>query len=203
MAIVDITGNKYNRLTVISFSHSNKGTFWNVKCDCGNELKVNGAMLKNGHTKSCGCYRKEKLVNRTTKHKLCNTPTYTTWDSMIQRCSNKHNQNYHRYGERGIKVCDKWLKFECFIEEMGLRPPSFTLDRIDNNKGYYKENCRWVNQKMQANNTSKNVNITYNGETHTVSEWAEKLNISRSTLNNRLFRSKWTIEKSLTRRVNK
>lgn len=101
----------------------------------------------------------------------------------------------------GINVCDKWLKFEGFVEEMGLRPPKFTLDRIDNDKGYFKENCRWVTQKKQANNTSRNVNITYNGETHTVSEWAEKLNISRSTLNNRLFRSKWTIEKSLTRRV--
>ena len=197
----DITGQRFSRLIVIKFSHSDKGMMWECKCDCGNTVVVKGTQLRNGHTKSCGCYQHDKRMENFTKHNLCNTPTYTTWDSMIQRCTNHNNTNYPRYGGRGITVCDKWLSFEGFIEEMGLRPPKFTLDRIDYNKGYYKENCRWISMKRQANNTSKNVNITYNGETHTVSEWAEKLHINRNTLNNRLFRSKWSVKDAFTKEV--
>lgn len=201
MKKANLIGRKYGRLTVMEFSHSNKGAIWKCRCECGNMTYAKTAALKNGHKKSCGCLCDETRVEVSTKHGLCHTPTYTTWDSMIQRCNNPNNENYHRYGGRGISVCDRWLKFENFIEDIGLRPPRFTLDRIDNDKGYFKENCRWISQKRQSNNTSRNVKITYDGETHSLSEWAEKLHIHKGTLRNRIFRSQWPVEKAFFKEV--
>ena len=193
----DLTGMKFNRLTVVSFLYKNKTNYyWNCVCECGNNVVVQRGALKSGHAKSCGCYGKEKLIERLTTHNLCDTPTYRTWDSMIQRCTNKKHKNYYLYGEKGITVCERWFDFQNFIEDMGLRPPNLTLDRKNGSDGYYKDNCRWITVKRQANNTKTNVNITYNGKTQSLSMWAEELGIHRGTLNNRLFRSKWTVEKS-------
>lgn len=117
----------------------------------------------------------------------------TTYNGMKTRCYNKHHLHYPNYGGRGIKVCDKWLGkdgLKHFLEDMGERPEGCTLDRIDNDKNYCPENCRWANRSEQMNNTRRSVRISYNGEQHTVTEWAEKLGVNRSTIYMRIKRSK-------------
>jgi hypothetical protein len=120
---------------------------------------------------------------------------------MKDRCRYKTNDNYERYGGRGIRVCEEWLadyiNFYNWAINNGYKE-GLTLDRIDSNKNYEPDNCRWATYKEQANNTRRNNFITYNGETHTLTEWAEKLGIKRSTLNTRIHRQHWDIEKALT-----
>ncbi len=108
--------------------------------------------------------------------KYYNTPTYHSWINMRQRCSNPKNPDYPRYGGRGIKVSQRWLtSFENFVEDMGVAPKGYSIDRINNNGDYEPGNCRWATQKEQQNNRSSNKNITYKGETLGICEWAERL----------------------------
>jgi len=118
---------------------SNGRPLWKCKCDCGNIRIIRSECLLRGRTKSCGCLRKEKTKETRTKHGMCKTPTYTVWCRMIQRCTNKNATDYNYYGDRGIKVCEGWLKFENFYSDMGKRPEGLTIERIDNDKGYYKK----------------------------------------------------------------
>lgn len=129
------------------------------------------------------------------------TRIYSIYKGMKDRCRYKTNDNYERYGGRGIRVCEEWLadymNFYNWAINNGYKE-GLTLDRIDPNKNYEPDNCRWATYKEQANNTRRNNFITYNGETHTLTEWAEKLGIKRSTLNTRIHRQHWNIEKALT-----
>lgn len=131
-------------------------------------------------------------------HGMTGTPTYNSYKSMINRCLSSNNIAYKRYGGVGITVCKRWLDIKYFIEDMGLRPDKTTLERIDNDKGYSKENCRWATRIEQARNMKTNNVLTLNGETMCLVEWAEKLNIKRSTLSMRIHTHKWSIEKALT-----
>lgn len=198
--IKDITGQKFNRLLVVNYSHKsdNGKPCWNVRCDCGNELKVIGALLKNGNTKSCGCLRKEITSALNAKHNLSKNNVYVTWQNLIQRCTNIKSEHYKDYGGRGIKVCDRWFSFENFYYDMGVRPKGMSIDRIDVNGDYCKENCRWSTQKEQCNNKRSNLLIMYRGKIKTLMQWSEELGIKYSTLNSRINRSKWTIEKALS-----
>lgn len=159
MKKIDLTGQRFGRLVAIKEAGKDKwgGCLWDCLCDCGDKTIVGVSILKAGQTKSCGCLRKERL----TTHNLSRTPTHRTWGSLVNRCNNSNNAAYNRYGGRGIKVCDEWLKFENFYEDMGNRPDGLSIDRINNNKGYYKENCRWAtpteqarNQRISNNNTT-------------------------------------------------
>ncbi len=191
----DITGKVFGRLTVVGFSHRYKSDYyWNCICECENTKIIKRGSLISGVTKSCGCLSKEK----STKHNLCNTSTYNTWEGMIQRCTNHNATRYISYGEKGITVCDKWLSFEGFYEDMGLRPIGTTLDRVDNNSGYYKENCRWATKQQQDNNRSSNINITYQNKTQTLMQWSRELGINWNTLHSRIVKSKWEITKALS-----
>jgi hypothetical protein len=118
------------------------------------------------------------------------------WRDMIRRCEDKKNHAYNRYHGKGIFVCDRWHVFENFLEDMGERPFGLSLDRIDNNKGYYKENCRWADAKTQQNNRSNNRIIEYLGEIKTLSQWAEEYNIDVRKLHKRL-KCGWDIERAL------
>lgn len=111
---------------------------------------------------------------------------HKSWRGMIDRCNNPQHKNYHRYGGRGIKVCERWLTFKNFLEDMGERPEGMTLDRINNDGDYEPSNCRWATPKEQAQNTSTNVNITINGETHCLTEWSRISGINCKTLRRRL-----------------
>lgn len=124
------------------------------------------------------------------------TPTYTTHHTMLQRCGNPRNPAYPRYGGRGIAVCPEWRDFRVFFADMGERPVGTTLDRIDNDRGYCKENCRWVSRLVQANNSSSVKRYTAHGMTMTLTEWAEHLRLPRECLRLRLKR-KWPIDRVL------
>jgi hypothetical protein len=187
-------GDKYGKLTVIRFSYRNKRSrqFWLFKCDCGKEKVIDVQSIKRGDTKSCGCIS----TGKKTRHGMCRTRTYISWQMMKGRCLNKNYTEYKRYGARGIKVCDRWMKFENFYKDMGKRPKGKTLDRKDNNKGYYKDNCKWSTPKEQSNNQRTNCLLTHKGKTQNITQWAEELDINRGTLYSRL-RNGWSVEKVL------
>lgn len=183
-------GNKFERLTIVSYAGVDKRnkTLYNVVCDCGSNLICFATELRQGHTKSCGCLRSELSSKRMTSHgatKGGEKPSeFSTWCNMKQRCNDSNSKNYHRYGGRGIKVCDRWVNsYENFIADMGQKPsPKHTIDRKDNNGDYEPSNCRWATQKEQNNNTSTNRIIEYEGQKMTVSEASEKSGIKYATL---------------------
>jgi hypothetical protein len=140
-------------------------------------------------------------------HGKWKTPEFGIWLRMLDRCRNPNRRAYHRYGGRGITVCDRWHSFAAFLEDMGERPSSkHTLDRIDNEAGYSPENCRWATWKEQQQNRSNNHRLTFQGETLCLSEWAQRVGIKKTTLQERLYRG-WSVERALeepvlpTRRV--
>lgn len=189
---LDLTGLKFGKLTVVEKTGLKKnGSFeWLCICDCGNEKKVITPSLRNGNTKSCGCYHVESAKmkdNKFKKHGMHNTPTYKTWQQMKSRCYDTSNFSYSFYGAKGITVCDRWIEsFENFLEDMGVRPPRTSIDRIDNSKGYFKENCRWQTVKQQANNRTSSVRVFINGEYLTVEQYAKDLRLTDSGARSRL-----------------
>lgn len=198
--MLDLVGQRFGRLTVIAKTDQRCGRniCWLCQCDCGNEIIVIGFNLKRGTTKSCGCLREEK----TTTHGKTKTRTYDIWSLMKNRCSNPHYSQYEDYGGRGIAVCDRWLKFENFLEDMGEAPGGLSIEREDNDLGYYKENCIWATRKQQGRNKRNNRLIEFNGRIQCVSAWAEELVVKCITLFNRLKRG-WSIQKALTTPVKK
>jgi len=199
--IIDLTGQRFGRLTVIEFAKKTKDRqfMWKCKCDCGNEVDVRGYSLRSGKTKSCGCLQKEINIKLRQTHGLAKTRLYNIWNGMKGRCSLQTLSCYKYYGDRGIKVCEEWQTFEPFYDwamANGYRD-DLTIDRIDVNGNYEPTNCRWITQREQALNTRRNHYITYNGETKILEEWAMLLGINHSTLIERLNR--WnSIEEALT-----
>lgn len=159
----DISNQKFNRLTAVSlvgFDRFNKSV-WKFLCDCGSEFISNSASVKSGKTKSCGCLKKEKAIENgkkslgpPIKHGGSKTPEYKIWKTIKQRCSNKNCTDYPEYGGRGIFICHEWENdFSKFLQDMGKRPSTkHSIDRLDNNKGYSKDNCRWATAKEQRLN---------------------------------------------------
>jgi hypothetical protein len=185
-------GSRYEFLTYIgpadtSAHLQNDWTYW-MQCDCGARKEISRNALLSRCPKSCGC--KTRSFQRST-HKMSRppTPTYTTWISMWQRCTNKNLRGYPQYGGRGITVCKRWKAFENFITDMGERPQGTTLDRFpDKNGNYDPSNCRWANATAQANNRRSNRNLTAFGRTQTVTEWAHEAGIKVDTFLKRLKR---------------
>jgi hypothetical protein len=195
---IDITGKKYGRLTAIRLLESRKvGTqskrFWLFSCECGKEMELAAGAVTSGNTLSCGCLLKDTI----TKHGGTGTKVYGVWHAMINRCRDRNDPAYKDYGGRGIIICERWMEFANFAADMGPRPEGGTLDRIDVNGNYEPGNCRWADAKKQANNRRNNMRLMFNGEDLTMSEWADRLGVSKSRIKNRIDAG-WTIEATLT-----
>lgn len=148
--LIDLVGCIFGELTVLSrVADCGNVVKWKCQCTCGNIKDVDGANLRYGKTKSCGC--RQGL----TKHNMSRTAIYKAWHGMLQRCQNKSHSAYQYYGGRGITVCDQWKTFDGFYADMGDRPPKMTLDRIDNDGPYSPENCRWVSHADNCSHTRK------------------------------------------------
>ena len=188
-------GQRFGRLTVIREADRKYGHRYILcRCDCGNEKSINLNSLIKGMSNSCGCYRREFIANRNYKHGFAYRENgterlYRIWQGMKRRCYDTNDPGYRNYGERGIKICDEWLNdysaFREWSHANGYRD-DLTIDRIDNDKGYYPYNCRWATVKEQSNNTRVNHRVTYQGETHTLSEWGDILGMSDDLISQRL-----------------
>lgn len=199
---LNLVGQKFGRLTVLNYAYTKNGrAYWECKCDCGNKTFVCTYRLTGGITKSCGCLHSEQVSKRMSTHKLSKTPLYDTFCRMKFRCYNKNNPDYKYYGLKGIKICSEWLEdFKTFYDwslANGYKK-GLTIDRINVNGNYEPSNCRWVSWKVQQNNRSNNHLITYNNQTHTLSEWANLLNMPVSRLVRRLSSLHWSVERAFT-----
>lgn len=187
-------GKRFGRLVVVSkaVDGTPSNTMWTCACDCGRTKTIREFHLRKGHTQSCGCLRKDiasvTAINNSTTHGLRKTRLYRLWLHIKERCNNPNCAAFNNYGGRGIRVCDEWTKsFQAFYDwahANGYRD-DLTIDRIDTNGDYCPDNCRWASMKEQANNTRANALITFNGETHTMSEWANIIGINYSTIRSR------------------
>lgn len=179
----DLTGQQFSRLTVL-YLHSrggaNKPAKWLCQCACGQQKIIRSNDLTSKNVKSCGCIQREHITNLNYRHGKSNRREYQVWAAMKDRCLNKNNTRYGLYGGRGIGVDTEWVEsFEVFFQDMGECPAGYSLDRIDNNKGYSKENCRWATRSEQQRNRRDNARETYRGETKTIAEWAEETGMPR------------------------
>lgn len=192
---IDLTGQKLRDLTVIKPTHNIYGKAgWLCLCKCGKELVITTSRLTKDKQRSCGCHKVTQGGNSGSR-------TYKSWDCMIRRCTLKSSNRWHIYGGRGITVCDRWKEsFLSFLEDMGERPENTSLDRIDNDKGYFKENCRWATSREQANNRRVSCPITAFGKTQNSREWSEEVGIKRATIEFRLKKG-LSAEEALTKKV--
>ena len=198
-------GQRFGRFVIESV-----GRYCLCLCDCGTRKDVRRDHLKTGMSQSCGCLHSERSSARTknlhkanTRHGESKSRLYSVWQNIKGRCHRPEHKFYQYYGARGIEVSQEWREsFEQFIFDMGERPDGMTLERIDNNRGYSKENCRWATRKEQSNNTRANRRIEHDGMSLTITEWAIKLGIHRNTLNERL-RSGWSIKSALCTPIRK
>lgn len=202
MKALDLRNKRFERLVVVKKSHrKNNKVMWECLCDCGNTTFVSTYYLTSGKIRSCGCLHKEQLIARSTSHNQRGTHLYSVWRSLRQRCNNPNSIQYKDYGGRGITVCDEWnAHFEPFYDWAMANgyDEGLTIDRIDNNKGYSPDNCRWANRTTQCNNTRSNHRITYKGATHTLSEWTRITGLSYVCLRQRINNLHWSVKKALT-----
>jgi len=199
---IDLTGQKFGRLTVLGIASYNKETkrvIWNCRCDCGKTIEVFAYNLRSGHGHSCGCLRNEKSAERKTTHGKRNTRLYRIWIGMRARCFNKNSIRYPSYGGRGITVCESWgndfIAFETWALSNGYAD-NLSIDRIDVNGNYEPSNCRWADIFIQHNNKRNNCFITINGETHTYSEWERIRGLKPNTIHVRIS-SGWNPEEAV------
>lgn len=183
---INMLGKECGRLKVLQRTDSDKygNAMWICLCDCGNEVIVKGQHLRSGKTKSCGCYHKDMQKQLKSKHGYSNTRLYKCWDSMKTRCLNNNTDSFKDYGGRGITFCKEWEDPKKFIKwalENGYEE-DLTLERIDLNKNYTPDNCKWITRAEQNKNTRRNIKQTIDGKTYNLSELARLIGVTRGTI---------------------
>lgn len=199
--IKDIRGVRFGRLLVQEFDRSENGRrFWLCVCDCGKTKIIDGGSLKRGHTTSCGCVAATKARERVLTHGMTHSAEFRIWTGMKDRTTNPKCHNAHLYSEAGVRVCERWQKFENFYADMGPRPSKdHSIDRFPDKNGHYEPaNCRWATRKEQGRNKRNNDLITFNGETMPRSAWTERLGFKKNTLRDRIVRAGWSVEYAMT-----
>ncbi len=200
--VVDMVGQTYGRLLILredSARDTNGGIKWLCACDCGATKAISGLQLRRGDTISCGCANSERMrfspPQRT--HGMSGTKTHKVWIAMRRRCNEENHQDYPYYGGRGIQVCDRWMRFENFFEDMGRCPRGSTIERKDVDGDYEPSNCEWATRTSQMNNTRRNHRLTYEGRTMTMAEWSREVGMSYTKLRARINTLHWPVGKAL------
>jgi|GEM_PF-1200935 len=195
----DLSGRNFGRLSVSSYAGTNthnKAT-WSCNCECGVTVVVDTGALTSGNSKSCGCLAIDSLKARRI-HSGIGTKTYRIWQAMLNRCRNKRAPHYNNYGGRGVSVCAEWFEFTSFISDMGECPSGdYSIERVDNEEGYSKQNCKWATRQEQGRNKRNNRLISFNGETMILKDWADRIGIDQASLRERL--EKWPLDAALTK----
>lgn len=201
--MIDMAGKQYGRWTVMAFDQrKSKASYWFCKCSCGTEKSINGQSLRRGLSRSCGCLNDEvRPTNNLTHGHTRNheaTPEYNCWLHIKSRCYRETNKCFHRYGGRGITVCDRWLEsFENFLADMGERPSDgHSIDRIDPDGNYEPSNCRWATYQEQNRNRRSNRMISLNGEEVPLVEACERLNVDYHLVRDRVLRG-WSFDRAI------
>jgi hypothetical protein len=193
--VIDLTGQVFGRLTVLKQAeHGGNRVRWVCLCECGRCVTVRADVLKLGTSNSCGCLRRSLA----TTHGRHLSAEYNSWRGILQRCCNESCDCYDNYGGRGISLCDSWWSFETFYKDMGPKPsPEHSLDRIDNDGPYCKENCRWGTSEQQSNNRRKTVLVSYNGELTALAVVARLHQLPPRVLYGRVVDCGWSLDKAL------
>lgn len=198
---VDLTGQTFERLTVIRWAGRDKkgDLLWLCRCECSNETTVLGRSLTSKMSRSCGCLSRDTTIKTHGRHRLSRTRIYSIWRNMITRCKYPNAAGYSDYGGRGITVCDRWLTFQNFFDDMGAEPFSgCTIERKNSNKGYSKSNCRWASRKEQAANKRTSLKrVRYQGAAWSVLELSEKFGMPYHLIYNRL-KAGWSVHRAVT-----
>lgn len=194
----NIPGDRYMRLTLVrpveSVGYSKR---WECLCDCGKTTIAYQANLRKGHTSSCGCYGKQQAKELNIRHGLSHTRTHNIWLSMKARCDNESNSRYETYGARGIGYSESWTSFDNFLEDMGECPDdSHSIERVDNDAGYSKDNCRWATAKEQARNRTTTRHISHKGRNISLAECVDIAGIPYQRVLARLNRG-WSESRAL------
>lgn len=189
MRIINMEGKRFGRLVGLSRAGSNHrgAAAWLFRCDCGKTKVIAGKDVRSGGTVSCGCYRDENSGYCNAKYDEKTKALVRVWSGMKRRCLNKNSTAWERYGGRGIKICERWINsLENFAKDMGPRPPGTSLDRINNDGDYCKENCRWATFLQQNNNRQSSRFINFLGKTKTISEWERETGVRAQRITKRL-----------------
>lgn len=201
--LIDLTGQRFGRLTVIKRSDeiaTNKSAKWHCICDCGNECIKSSSSLRRFEKSSCGCWKAEITSKLFKKYDIKNKKLYEVWQGMRSRCNYKWNSDYHNYGGRGIKISTEWRDYNVFqkwaIEHGYIQ--GLTIERIDVDGNYCKENCCWIENKLQAQNTRKVRRFIYKDKVYTIRQLSDMFNVNNRTLANRLTVLNWDVERAIT-----
>ena len=203
---IDLTGQRFGRLTVLKRSskictpNGTRRVYWDCICDCGNPATVSSHELRSGKSKSCGCLQIERAHDANVTHGGRRTRLYNIWNNMKQRCINPHGTMFEYYGGRGIAVCPDWLASFSTFQHWALSAgytDDLTLDRIDSDKDYCPENCRWIPMCEQSKNRRNIHQLTFNGKTMSVTEWGKITGFGYQVIKDRLLHG-WTVERTLT-----